>query len=206
ITYTITVTNNGPDTATNVTVSDNLPHEVRLSVARGTGSYDPATGIWTVGTLAVGETATLTITALVTMPSPFPTTATISHSDQFDQTLANNTATTAINPLAADLAVGKIVSDPTPNVGDTITFTVTLTNSGPNTATNVIVSDALPAGLQFVRALTSTGPYDSGTGLWDVGTVTPGVPETLEIVATVISPDARTNTAVVFHADQFDPN
>ena len=52
----------------------------------------------------------------------------------------------------ADLAVTKTVSDATPNVGDQITFTVTLTNSGPDAATGVQVTDLLPAGLTFVSA------------------------------------------------------
>src|SRR4051812_37296647 len=71
----------------------------------------------------------------------------------------------------ADLAVTKTVSNPTPNVGDTVTFTVTLTDYGPNNATDVILSDLLPDGLQFVSAAPSQGTYDSTTGLWTVGNV-----------------------------------
>ena len=52
------------------------------------------------------------------------------------------------------------MSNPTPNVGDTITFTVTLTNNGPNAATSVQVTDLLPAGLTFVSATPSQGTYD----------------------------------------------
>ena len=65
-------------------------------------------------------------------------------------TPANNSASATETPQQADLAVTKTVSDPTPNVGDSITFTVTLTNSGPDAATNVQVTDLLPAGLTFV--------------------------------------------------------
>ena len=57
-------------------------------------------------------------------------------------------------------------------MGDTITYTVTLSNNGPNTATGVQVTDLLPAGLSFVSATPSQGTYDPGTGLWTVGTVT----------------------------------
>ena len=57
----------------------------------------------------------------------------------------------------ADLAVTKTVSDATPNVGDQITFTVTLSNNGPNDATGVQVTDLLPAGLTFVSANSQPG-------------------------------------------------
>jgi uncharacterized repeat protein (TIGR01451 family) len=97
-----------------------------------------------------------------------------------------------------------VVSNPKPNVDDTVTFTVPLTNAGPVTATNVEVSDLLPAGLLFVSATPSQGVYDSGSGLWMVGTVTPTTPQTLQLNATVVSPSARTNTAVISQADQFD--
>ena len=102
--------------------------------------------------------------------------------------------------------MSKTVSDATPNVGDQITFTVTLTNSGPDTATGVQVTDLLPAGLTFVSATPSQGSYDNVSGMWTVGTVSPGVPQTLSITATVVSPAAQTNTATISDADQFDPN
>jgi len=65
----------------------------------------------------------------------------------------------------ADLSVTKTVSDATPNVGDQITFTVTLNNAGPDDATGVQVTDLLPAGLSFVSATPGQGTYDSNTGL-----------------------------------------
>ena len=106
----------------------------------------------------------------------------------------------------ADLALAKTVNDPTPNVGDTITFTVTLTNAGPVTATSVEVSDLLPAGLSFVFALPSQGSYDPASGLWDVGAVTAGASQTLLVGATVVSPKRQKNKAKISHADQVDPH
>ena len=70
-------------------------------------------------------------------PAPQTNTATISGADQFDPDTGNNTASATETPQQADLALTKTVSNPTPNVGDTITFTVTLTNNGPTTATGV---------------------------------------------------------------------
>jgi uncharacterized repeat protein (TIGR01451 family) len=106
----------------------------------------------------------------------------------------------------ADLSLAKTVSDSTPNVGDTVFFTVTLANAGPDAATNVTVQDLLPIGLSFVSATPSQGTYDSVTGVWTVGTVTPGTPQTLVISAQVVSPATETNTATISHSDQFDPN
>ena len=83
-------------------------------------------------------------------PAAQTNTATITDGDQFDPNTGNNSDSATETPQQADLAVTKTVSDATPNVGDTITFTVTLTNQGPDTATNVQVTDVLPPGLTLV--------------------------------------------------------
>ncbi len=159
-----------------------------------------------MGTVNVGSPATLVIEAIVTSPNPRTNTATITSSDQFDPNTADNTASVVTVPQQADLALTKTTSDPTPNVGDTVTFTVTLSDNGPDAATNAEVTDLLPAGLSFVSDTPSQGTYDSTTGLWTVGTVVVGSPQTLMIVATVTSANPQTNTATITHADQFDPN
>ncbi len=206
LTYTISTTNNGPDAATNVVLSDVLPAAVSYqSSSASAGTYDPATRDWTIGTVADGATETLTIVAGVIDANPQANTATIAHSDQFDPNPANNSDTASINPQQADLELGKTVSNPTPNVGDTITFTLTLTDNGPSTATNVTVTDMLPVGLSFVSA-TPAASYDPSSGLWTVGTMTTAMPQTLAIQAKVVSPDAQTNTAMITAADQFDPD
>jgi uncharacterized repeat protein (TIGR01451 family) len=133
-------------------------------------------------------------------------TATITHADQFDPDTGNNTASATETPLRADLAVAKTVSNPTPNVGDVITFTVTLTDLGPATATNVSVRDLRPAGLTLVTATPSQGSYDPTIGLWAIGTVTTATAETLTLRTRVDSANTLTNTATINHADQFDPD
>ena len=72
-----------------------------------------------------------------------------------------------MTPQQADLALAKTVSDPTPNVGDTITYTITLTDNGPDNATSVQVTDLLPSGVSFVSATPSQGTYRAARGLWN---------------------------------------
>ena len=86
--------------------------------------------------------------------------------------------------------MAETVSNATPNVGDQITFTVTLSDNSPGVATGVQVIDLLPAGVSFVAAAPSQGTYDSASGLWTVGTISSGVAQTLNIIGTVVSPTA----------------
>ena len=207
IVYTITVFDAGPDAATGVQVTDLLPAGLTfVSATPSQGSYDNVSGVWTVGTVSPGVSQTLSITATVVSPAAQTNTGTISDADQFDPNTGNNTASATETPQQADLSVSKTVSDATPNVGDQITFTVTLSNQGADTATGVQVTDLLPAGLTFVSATPSQGSYDNVSGVWTVGTVSPGVPQTLSITATVVSPAAQTNNGTISDADQFDPN
>ena len=102
----------------------------------------------------------------------------------------NNTASATQTPQRADLALAKSVSNAAPNVGDTITYTVTLSNNGPDAATSVQVTDLLPAGVSFVSDTPSQGTYNSVSGLWTVGTVTTAAPQTLLLTATVVGAGA----------------
>src|SRR5262249_12146946 len=94
----------------------------------------------------------------------------------------------------------------TPNVGDEITYTITLSDAGPDAATHVRVSDVLPSGLHFVSANPSHGGYDPSSGFWTVDTVSSRTSEALSITATVVSSDPQPNTASISNADQFDPD
>src|SRR5262249_19770658 len=160
-------------------------------------SYDSTTGLWTVGTVDLSAARTLTLTARVVSPAAQTNTAAIRHADQFDPDPNNNSATATTTPQQADLALAKSVSNPTPNVGAPHPSTVTPTTAGPAAATNVAVDDLLPAGLRFVSATASPGLYNSGTGLWSVGSMAGGSNATLTIEALVLNSSPRTNTATI---------
>src|SRR5262249_62195819 len=150
----------------------------------------------TVSTPPPAPPQPLSIIARVDSPAALTNTGSIIHADQFDPTTTNNSAsaTETPQPQQADLSVSKTVSNARPNVGDSITFTATLSNQGPDVATDVQLTDLLPSGLAFVSATPSQGTYNATNAAWTVGTVTPAAPQTLIIIARVDSPAALTNT------------
>ena len=100
----------------------------------------------------------------------------------------------------------KYQAQPGARIGDSIVFTITISNAGPDTATNVTASDQWPSGLQFVSAGASQGTYDNTTGLWTVGSLANGATATLKIAATILPSGALINTAQISASDQPDPD
>jgi uncharacterized repeat protein (TIGR01451 family) len=214
IIYTVTLTNSGPSNATGVAVTEQIPAGLTfVSATPSQGTYNNATGLWTVGAVNNGANATLTVTATVNGAGSVTNTAQVSASDQpdNDSTPDNNVpgeddqASTTITPiLPADLSLTKTVNTNAPVVGQNITYTVTLDNAGPANATGVQVTEQLPAGLTFVSATPSQGTYNNTTGLWTVGSVNNGANATLTITATVTGTGSISNTAQVSASDQPD--
>ena len=204
VTFTLTATNNGPSDATGVQVTDLLPAGLTF-VSASSGAYTSGTGVWIVGNVANGGSSTLTITATVTGTSAVINTATKSAEVEPDPVAGNNSASVTVTGQSADIAITKTVSNPTPNVGSQVTFTVTAKNNGPSTATGVQVTDLLPGSLTFVTSTPGSPAYSAGTGLWNVGTLANGASATLTITATVTTTAATTNTATKTHEDQVDP-
>ncbi len=213
LTYTIRLFNNGPDDATEVEVTDILPEGVTyVSHSKSQGSYSEGSGLWDVGDVDMGETDSLVISVIVdngAAGANILNVANITGADQADSDGSNDSDSASVTVQSADLSISKIVDLPTPNVGDTINYTVTLENNGPDAATNVEVLDLLPAGLLYLSDSTSAGSYASGTGFWSIGTVTTGDSTVLMINALVdagISDSTVTNSATVTSVDQADPD
>ena len=115
-------------------------------------------------------------------------------------------------PAMADLSLVKTVvdNDISPSVGDEITFQITVSNAGPDAATNVEVIDLLPVGFDFVLYSSTSGLYDDITGLWTVGTIPSGATQTLFIDVIVNAPtgalDEYLNVLEITTSDVTDPN
>ncbi len=119
----------------------------------------------------------------------------------------SNTVLAPLNIVAtaADIAVGKTVSDPNPATGTNVTFTVTAHNVGPDPATALQVTDVIPAGLTFVSFAASQGTYTAGTGVWNVGALAVGATATLQITVTVNGTTPVVNTASRTSSSPVDP-
>jgi uncharacterized repeat protein (TIGR01451 family) len=214
--FQIEVTNNGPDAATNVSLTDSLPAGLTYTTDSSVGgAYDSATGLWTIGTLASGATATLTIEGTVdvgeggNMITNITTAAT---GDQPDPTNAGDDLEEAITVNdAADLVTVKTLasSDSTPEEGDTVVFQIDVTNNGGAQATNVSLTDSLPAGITYSANTTTQGSYDSATGLWTIGTLNDGASATITLIGTVdigTGGNMITNITTAATGDQTDPS
>jgi uncharacterized repeat protein (TIGR01451 family) len=111
VTFTITASNMGPSTATAAKVTDVLPAALTFvgATASGGGTYNNASGIWTVGDLTNGANATLMLMAKVTSTAaPIINTATIA-SMVADPNATNNQASVTLDPNAGSLKVTQSV-------------------------------------------------------------------------------------------------
>lgn len=147
IVYTVTVTNNGPDPASGVVVSDPTP--AGATFVSNSGACNTAYPC-SLGTLSSGQSITITSTYATsgTFSGNVTNTASVS-SLTGDPDSSNNSATATTNVGAqADLSLVKS-GPPSIVPGQDIVYTVTVTNAGPSPATAVMVSDPTPVGLAF---------------------------------------------------------
>lgn len=170
MTYSIEVCNRGPETATNVVVSDTLPAEFEfVSGTNGIAEVPPGSGILsaTIASIPAFKCVTVEVTVqAVAEGAAVVNTASASTNDQADPNPANNTGSAAavLIQQEADLAVTK-VDDGDALVGQNVTYTITITNNGPAPATNVVMTDTLDASTSFVSATNGAAETAPGSGI-----------------------------------------
>jgi uncharacterized repeat protein (TIGR01451 family) len=211
LTFVVTVSNSGPNTATGVKFSGQIPPGFQpVAITMTQGTFDPATGTWDVGTLGVGDEATLSGSVIVdASPGDYTNIISLIAVDQLDTNDQNNTASSSGHVVAAaDLEVTKTVSPPTATLGDTVTYTVTVTNNGPETDTGVQVMETNRTPGEFSSLVLSKGEFDPVNRVWTIGDLAAGESATItaEVLIITSAPEFVTNHTVVFAADLPDPN
>ncbi len=131
--------------------------------------------------------------------------------DSFEADLANNrllsqTEMSALPLQPADLSLAVVPSTTTAEVGDEVTFTLSLANAGANLASNIVVATSLPSGLTVLSVGLEQGTYDVASGNWTVGNMRDGIDRTLSILAKVGSAGDLTARAEIASADEPDPD
>ena len=212
-TFVLTVVNNGPGTSHGVTVTEQRPPAATfISAAPKTSDAVDGTfadEVWTVPDLAPGQQAVIKVVYRTpvaheinyvqvasstvfdpdSQPGQDPFTP-ITPPDQDDEAKAEI-------PAVGDVRLTNQTTQPAQYVGDTVQFTVTVTNEGPTNTTGVNVVDKLPDGLQFLEADPSAGTYNPTTGVWTVGDLATDGTQTLVITARVGKPGPLNTTAEV---------
>ena len=149
VTYTVTVKNEGDGNAADVVIVDTLGKG--LEYISSTGNYDNKTNTitWKVN-LASGETKTFTVVAKI-----------VGYTDVTNEvTVGNKTA--IVNVDIPEIIPTKDVNNTTPNLGDTVEYTVTVNNNANTAAKQVVIVDTLGKGLKFINA-SHNGKYDEVT-------------------------------------------
>ena len=208
VVFTIVAANTGPSGATGVEVTDLLPSGYGyVSNTSSQGTYTSGTGVWTLGTIASGGSATLTITGTVNANGDYSNVATLTNVNENDSNSGNDQDSASTTPVPiVDLSITKAVNNATPNVGTNVVFTIVVTNTGPSGATGVEVADLLPSGYTYVNHTVTQGTYTSVTGVWDVGAIALSSTATLTLTATVNASGNYTNVATVTNVNENDSN
>jgi uncharacterized repeat protein (TIGR01451 family) len=171
--FSLTLVNNGPKNTQLAEITDLLPAGLTYVSHVGDGTYDPLTGIWSAGKVAVGATAHLDITATVdagTAGATLTNTATLTSTNHADPVPGNDSSSVDITVVAPNLTTVKsaqTTSDPVNGTvspynipGATVLYSIQMTNTGlgaPDGDT-VTVTDAIPAGTElFVGDLGASG-------------------------------------------------
>jgi uncharacterized repeat protein (TIGR01451 family) len=200
-TYNLTVKNNGPDTATNVKATDQLPKELTFVSASSGCANANGTVTCTLGSLASGDTHTFEIT--VKTPSSLKhcvnNTGKVTN-DVTDPNLSNNESTVCapIKP-ETDLSITKVASDKTVPPGGQVMYTLVVHNDGPSDAEGVKVTDPMANGLSLVSAKPSQGTCSTSGGkvACNIGDLEAGGSAQVLVTATVTAPSGSCGASAI---------
>ncbi|MCI0575506.1 MAG: tandem-95 repeat protein [Chloroflexi bacterium] len=181
LTYTFTISNAGAQTAGGVLLRSQLSPHVTFLSASGGGAAGGSAVTWPAVTLNGGATTTRQLVVRVVAPLPagvaaITNTTTVNHDGAagLDPTPGNNTVSpSATADASPDLQITKQAGAAAVTPGDLLVYTLTITNTGTQGASGVVVSDTLPAGVTFLNA-SDSGLENAGLVTWPPFTLPAG--------------------------------
>lgn len=186
--WTATVTNAGPQAAHTAVVRVAVPAALGTPTVTIDGTPCPIAAGFAdcpAGTIAVGGTRTIVLSGGVAanVPSGTPLDGTVSAiATEYDPTSADATAIAgAVVQTRASLVIGAIADALLVSPGDAIRVDLPVASTGPSDALAVTVAVTAPAGLTVTP---SAGTWDAATGVWTIGTLTPGSTVRLRLTGT----------------------
>jgi large repetitive protein len=219
VTYTITLANAGLNNASNILIQDILPAGLTF-VSSNDFNYNNDTLSLIVSNLAGGLSRQFTYVARATglgsivnsvqivsanesdVDSTPGNALLVDEDDDDDETITVISAT----PIA-DLSIQKTSNTVIPNRGDNVTYTILVNNNGPSNATNVEITDILPAGLQYVSSSGGDAiTVVDSTIRVTFNNLTAGDQDLFTIVARVTGTGVIVNNAQITNSDQSDPD
>lgn len=213
LTYTVTVTNNGPDIATAVSIEDTLPPTVTVNSITPSGAgnctQNGSVVTCTWPSIGSGGSENVVIEVIPQVAGTLTNNASAGTDDYDpDPSDDDDSTDTTVNPVSQDtanLSVSKTANPDPVTVGNSLVYTVTVTNAGPQAATNVEVTDTLPAGLtadSISQGNFTCNGVGSNVVTCTLGSLAVGS-DSFDITVTPDSAGTITNTAVA-GADQID--
>lgn len=215
VTYTLVVTNAGPNAASGVTVSDTLPASLTLQTVSGSAGVNcglPST-VLCLSSTALAANGRITVTAVANVDANLRgqivnTAETYAQGVTQDANPLNDRiAITSTVVGEANLALSKTGALAV-IAGQRLTYTLTLRNAGPSAATNVLLTDTLPASLSYIAADSSPECAEQAAGvICSIGTLGVNASHPITLV-TRVRPDTRTqvNNSARTDGAEFDPN
>ncbi len=183
VTYMLHYRNTGNDTAFNTVLTDILPPETNFITASLPYSHVAGTLTWHLGNLVPGAGGSVIVEAGVQSPLANGTllvnTASLDASNSQPKGISAVTTVTSVAQLTLSKTAQTLVA-----AGDQLLYTLAYQNVGTDQATDVVLTDTLPANTTFVSA-TGGGTHTGGVVTWDVGTLPAGAGATVSVIVAV---------------------
>jgi len=200
LTYTYTVSNTGPSTATGVNFSNALPPSVTFlsaTVSQGNWTTEGNILLANLSSLEPGASATITATVQPNTPGTITSYASVGAFENDLHSGDNRVAIpVTVNWPQVDLALGLSAAPSPVIVGSNLNYTVTVTNKGPGNALGVAVTNALPPATTFVGGTASQGDvsFNDGVVTAALGFMAPGADATVNLTLAPRASGSLTNT------------